>query len=397
MNQEGAPRPPSQPWQGGAATMPYGAYQGQQQNATQRPIHAPTSPLTRPGTLVPTSPPTSGRSPSPLPLTVAPVLNLPPLRKFPSATEIPKPELTEEEVESICMRLSIATRGVLTDSSIITLTQVCAGNPPSQMARIAVAYKRMFAASLSEVISTSESSLIITACTMAAGTVAEADAIGIFESLKGLAVDYDAIYEVLLGRTNDELAAIRKAYLAFFDKDLDKMLSEKMKSSVWKVFKALIQGDRKETAPDQDPVRLADDLRGLCKSSSPESFAHMLATHSVDNLRRAFDAWSEKFNSPIDRTIIKEFGSDVEKPLLVMVSALRDPVAHLASHFQSALSGLVSNQAKLVRLVVRFRFTEILGAAVEEFDRRKGAELKSRLGKGHVGRFLKVGLGFEKV
>ncbi|KAI8841749.1 hypothetical protein BC829DRAFT_9799 [Chytridium lagenaria] len=245
---------------------------------------------------------------------------LPPLKQFPSSVEPPLPPLSDSEIDSICMRLSVSTRGVLTDSSIITMTQICASYTPTQMAQIGAAYKRQFAANLADVISTSETSLIITACTMAAGSVAEADAIGILESLKGLAVDYDALYEVLLGRTNDELAAIRKSYQTFFDKDLDKALSEKLKSSVWKVFAPLIQGKRAEGG-GEDGVKMAETLKGLCKSSSGEAFAHVLGCQSVENLRRGFEKFTEKYGVTLEKTIIKEFSSDVEKPLLAIVSS----------------------------------------------------------------------------
>ncbi|KAJ3096360.1 Annexin A13 [Phlyctochytrium planicorne] len=325
-----------------------------------------------------------------------------PLLKLPGPPEVPRTPVTDREIEDMCMKLSIATRGVLTDSSIIIMTQICAGHPPSEMARISAMFKKMFNNSLADAISNCDTSLIISSCTMASGSVLEGDAIGILESLKGLAVDYDAIYEVLIGRSNDELLIIKNCYELFFNKELDVALSERLKGTVYRVLKPLIQGDRRENAGPEDPRKLALELKSLCKNSSVESFAAILGQQSFANLAKAFDAWTSSYGSPIEKAVQKEFSSDIEKPLLAMISSIRDPVAHLSSQFQSALAGIVSNQAKLLRLAVRFRGTQILEDAIADFDKKAGkksADLKSRITKatsGHVQRFLKVALGFER-
>ncbi|KAJ3115297.1 Annexin A13 [Phlyctochytrium bullatum] len=343
----------------------------------------------------------SGAAP---PVPATPV-NLPPLRRFPSMEELPdsqEKEWTEKEAEDICNRLNIVTRGVLQESSIIALTNTCAGLSPSQMRDVVETYKRTYGAKLAEVIGGCDSSLIVTACTACASAPGEADAIGMYESLKGLGLDYDAIYEVMIGRKNEDLAAIRAAYLKLFDRDLDKVLSERMKGTVYKVFKALVQGERKEGGQPEDPVKLAESLRSLCKPATGEAFAHMLAVHSLESLRRAFDAWNS--STSLDKTIIKEFPSDIEKSLLAMVSAIRDPVNHLSQHLSSALSGLVTNQAKLLRLAVRYRRTALLQAAIQDYDKKasakKSSDFKTKVTKaasGHVLRFLKIAFGLEKV
>ncbi|KAJ3324864.1 Annexin A13, partial [Gonapodya sp. JEL0774] len=75
---------------------------------------------------------------------------------------------------------------------------------------------------------------------------AEYDAHLLHKATKGLGTDEDLLIEVLMGRSNVEITAIKAAYKNLYNKDLEQVVASEVSGDLKKFFVIMLQGQRDE-------------------------------------------------------------------------------------------------------------------------------------------------------
>jgi hypothetical protein len=79
------------------------------------------------------------------------------------------------------------------------------------------------------------------------GPLAIFDAESVRDAVAGFGTDEEELIEVLAGRTNAELHAIKQAYHELFKRDLERDVANDLGGDMKRFFIGLVQGQRDET------------------------------------------------------------------------------------------------------------------------------------------------------
>lgn len=136
---------------------------------------------------------------------------------------------------------------------------------------------------------------------------------------KGLGTDEDALIEILIGRSNTEITAIKTAYEKTFDKNLEKEVQSETSGHFRKLLVAVLQANRDETRTNWDVAADVEEFyrAGEKKMGTDESvFISLLVNRPEYHLRTVFEAYRQKYGKGMEEVIKKEFSGDLEKALL---------------------------------------------------------------------------------
>ncbi|KAJ3208437.1 Annexin A13 [Dinochytrium kinnereticum] len=198
----------------------------------------------------------------------------------------------------------------------------------------------------------------------------EYDAICLEEAMKGVGCDEDALIELLVGRTNAEIEGIKSAYQARYNKDLEKTIASEAHGHLKRLFKIILQAQRDESNAFHD---VEEDVQALYKAgvgrpgTDEMAFISILTDRSEAHLRKMFTAYKIKYKDSMEDVVKKEFKGDLEKALLGIVRSIDNRHRHVATLFEKAMKGIGHHHSKLIRLVVRHRYPDVMRQVKMEY------------------------------
>ncbi|KAI3641196.1 hypothetical protein MIR68_000802 [Amoeboaphelidium protococcarum] len=201
-----------------------------------------------------------------------------------------------------------------------------------------------------------------------------------------LTTDHELLRELLLGRTNAEIMAIRDAYKALFNRELEDKLVNEYSGDMKKLFCALIQAGRDETGELHKDVNA--DVQTIYSAGEGRfgtdevEFIRILATRSYPQLRQVFTTYAAKHGHTMEKAIKKEFSGKIEKALLDLVRVVNNRAKYFAEEFEEAFQGTLGiNEGKLHRLLIRFRKNALLHDINAAYMEKTGDSLERKIKK----------------
>ncbi|KAJ3043429.1 Annexin B9 [Rhizophlyctis rosea] len=290
------------------------------------------------------------------------------------------PQMSPAELQRDAELLRKAMKGFGTDEK--ALIEVLCKRTPMQAPQIAQAYKANFGRDLVKDLESETSGnfkRVMTRCAMA---LPDVDALELHDAIAGLGTNEDALIEILTGRTNAEIWAIKQAYRGRFGKDLENDVKSDTSQYFRKILVALLQGMRDETNSYGDVNGDVEALyrAGVGRMGTDEStFINILASRSENHLRAVFNAYQMKYHENIEKVIKKEFSGDIENALLGVVKSIQNRPHYIAEMFEKAMAGLGTKDNKLIRLTVRHRDPQVMAQVKAAYYSTYGKTLYNRV------------------
>jgi annexin A7/11 len=155
------------------------------------------------------------------------------------------------------------------------------------------------------------------------------DAECVHEAVAGLGTDEDALTEVLAGRTNNEIRAIRHAYSQIYNgKDLERDVANDLGGKLRLFFIGLIQAQRDETSKQLLNVgqilNVAADVEVLYKAGEGKwgtdeaVFFSILNSRSEAHLKAVFAMYEKNYKKTFEKVIKSEFSGDLKNAILAL-------------------------------------------------------------------------------
>ncbi|CAK9296374.1 unnamed protein product [Gordionus sp. m RMFG-2023] len=185
------------------------------------------------------------------------------------------------------------------------------------------------------------------------------DAQIIRQSIKGFGTDFDILIEVMLTRTPQQIKAMRDAYRRLYKKDVTNSIKGDVRGYVEDLLVALSKGDRDEST-NVDPAQALVDAKRLYQGgvqrsfgTDVKSFVDVLTKRNYAQLRLIFDQYQRISRHSIEEAIIKETSGKIQKSLLVLVEAIRNPASFFAKRLRHAMkSGFGTKDKDLIRILI---------------------------------------------
>ncbi|CAI7585582.1 unnamed protein product [Penicillium palitans] len=162
--------------------------------------------------------------------------------------------------------------------------------------------------------------------------------------------------EVLLGRSNADMNAIRTAYEMRYRRSLSKDVEGDLSFKTSTLFAIVLRAARTEESVPINPQTIDTDVRSL-QGKNVTEVCSIFAKASNAELRAISQAFQSRYHIPLEKHIEKEFSGHMEDALLLMLRSATDPAMRDAILLEDAMSGMGTKDERLVVRVVRTHWT----------------------------------------
>lgn len=177
------------------------------------------------------------------------------------------------------------------------------------------------------------------------------------DALKGVGTNERVLIEILCPKQAYEILNIKNKYNTIFDRDLEEDIKQEVSGNFGCVLKSLISAGRSENLSVDNELakKEANELyqAGENKFGTDNAvFIRILCSHSFPQLNAIFNEYDLISKKGIERAIKSEMSGSFEKICLAIVKCVRDKAAFYAEALHDSMSGVGTNDASLIRLLV---------------------------------------------
>ncbi|CEJ85831.1 Putative Annexin [[Torrubiella] hemipterigena] len=256
--------------------------------------------------------------------------------------------------------LRAAMKGFGTDEK--ALIRILADKDPLQVEVIRTTYDRELRRNLISDLKSETSGYFEMGLLQLARGPLLSDVHNLFDAMAGPGTKERVLNDVLLGRSNADIRAIKSAYQHTYHRSLEDAVKGDLSMKTERHFMMVLAANRAEDSAPVLPHQVDNDVMELYKATeakmgTDEIMVCNILTHRNDNQLRAIaHAYKHKFNKDFESVIKSEFSGHMEDALLFQLRHAVDKYMHAASLLEDAMAGMGTKDFLLVSRVVRFHW-----------------------------------------
>jgi hypothetical protein len=212
----------------------------------------------------------------------------------------------------------------------------------------------------------------------------EAEAEILNHAVKGVGTKEKLIYPVVVGRTNAEVAILKKTYYDLYHEDLTATLESELSGDFKKVVLASLQASLIDYNTAVHTAAKAEaDAEALYKAgegkigTDEDGFIKVLVQAPPQHLRAINAAYQKKHGKPLAEAAKKEFRGDAEDALMFLIRMSVEPLEVLSELFEEAMKGFGTDEDALSSAIVRYHI--VLRDVKPAYKKKFGKELRDRI------------------
>ncbi|KAF8950132.1 Annexin A7 [Haplosporangium bisporale] len=337
------------------APQPYG-YPGAPASAHAAPVHTPTMPFSHAPTMAPT-----------MPLQAAPSY-------YATTGPVPTPQQDAETIHAAC-------KGFGTDEKRVI--SVVAVRTSEHLAQVASVYRQFYGRDLVEVLQKETSGHFGRALHYLILPPLLLDAELVHDAIVGAGTNERCLIQVLVGRTNADMAQLKSMYYAKYHKSLESDVKSDVSGYFEKLLMMSMQGMRDEIGHYQYNVEA--DVQSLYKAgegrmgTDESAFIHILTNRPDAHLRAVFTQYQTRYGKKFTKVIKKEFSGWIKTGLVYLVSWIANPAHCIAKHLEKSMAGAGTDDQQLTRLLVRNRTQPFMNQVKAAYQAKYRKTLRDRV------------------
>ncbi|GKT48175.1 annexin A7 [Colletotrichum spaethianum] len=282
-----------------------------------------------------------------------------------------------------------AMKGFGTDEK--ALIRCLATKDPLQIDAIRAAYHRNFKRDLEQDIKKETSSWFQKGLVSVARGPLRSDIYNLYEAMDGMGTKESVLNDVLLGRSNADMQAIKSAYQQTFKRRLEDDVKGDLSMKTERHFLIVLGANRAEDSAPVVPQQVDSDVMELYKATEGKVgtdemlVCSILSTRNDNQIRAINQAYEQKFRRKLEDVIKKEFSGHMEDALLFQLRNAVDKYMHAAQLLEDSMAGLGTKDHLLVARVVRFHWdrnflANVKGAYQTKYNRSLAGRIKGETG-----------------
>ncbi|KAL4150179.1 hypothetical protein PRNP1_009584 [Phytophthora ramorum] len=264
------------------------------------------------------------------------------------------------DIDHACQTIHDACKGLGTNEK--NLIVALGTKSADQRYIISVRYQQLYGKELKKVLKGETSGHFGRLLQLISRPLPEAEAAIIRKATKGLGTKEKLIYPIVMGRTNVELAILKRTYFDKFGHDLGSVLDGELSGDLKKVILAALQAPLEQFNPAlHTPQKAEADAKALYKAgqgrlgTDERTFIGILVTSPPQHLRAVNAAYVMKHKNDLIKAVKKEFGGDAEDALLFLVRMALEPLELLSELFEKTMKGFGTDEDALSAALVRYQ------------------------------------------
>lgn len=209
--------------------------------------------------------------------------------------------------------------------------------------------------------------------------------------------------DVLLGRSNADLRAIKEAYLKTYRTSLESDIKADLSMKTERHFLMVLAANRNEESTPVIPQQVDQDVMEIYKATEGKVgtdellVCSILSQRSDAQIRAIAHTYKQKFTRDLETVIIKEFSGHMEAALLHQLRTGTDKAMRDAMLLEAAMAGAGTHDALLTNRVIRMHWdrnhmNNVKGAYQHKYHRSAVSRIKSET-SGDYEKLLVAALG----
>ncbi|KAJ5595237.1 uncharacterized protein N7459_001445 [Penicillium hispanicum] len=179
------------------------------------------------------------------------------------------------------------------------------------------------------------------------------------EAIEGIGTKEWLLNDVLLGRSNADLAAIKAAYERTYRRALATDVEGDLSFQTAALFAAVVRAARHEESVPVNPQAAEAEARALHDATAARmrnnvaEVCGVFARSSDAELRAIDHAFHARYHASLEKHLEKEFSGHMEVALVQMLRSATDPAMRDAILLEECMAGMGTKDERLVVRVVR--------------------------------------------
>ena len=180
----------------------------------------------------------------------------------------------------------------------------------------------------------------------------------VYEAIKGAGTKESALNDVLLGRSNADMNAIKQRYREIYRKPMETDVKGDLSMKTEQLFDMVMAARRAEESAPVNPQSVETDVQALYFATEGKAGAdqitvcQILSSRSNNQIRAIATAYQQKYHHSLDGVMKKEFTGHMQDALVHMVRAGADPAKNDADLLEDSMRGAGTKDTALVRRVL---------------------------------------------
>lgn len=199
------------------------------------------------------------------------------------------------------------------------------------------------------------------------------DVWSIHEALKGAGTKESLLDDVLIGRSNADMNAIKHAYHHTYHHSLESDVRSDLSAKTERMYVMIISGARQEDSAPVIPQSVDADVAELHRATEGKRGAEQLTVCSIltnrsdGQIRAIAHAYQVRYGIALETVLKKEFSGHMEDALIRMVRSGTDRAMRDAVELEECMKGPGTKDQMLVSRMVRIHWdrthmTQVKGA-----------------------------------
>ncbi|KAJ5526264.1 hypothetical protein N7494_012914 [Penicillium frequentans] len=175
------------------------------------------------------------------------------------------------------------------------------------------------------------------------------------ESIVGLGTKEWLMNDVLLGRSNADLNAIKTAYERKYHRHLTRDVEDDLSMKTAVLFKRVLEARRHEESMPCNPQDISAKVAAVHAKQKDQAL-DILATSSNAELRAIDHEFNARYHTSLEKVILKDYSGHMEQAYVHMVRTATDPAMRDAILLEECMAGMGTKDEALVTRIVRLHW-----------------------------------------
>lgn len=174
------------------------------------------------------------------------------------------------------------------------------------------------------------------------------------DALAGLGTNETALNDVLIGRSNADLRAIKYAFVSKYQKSLLDEVKSDLSGKTEKFFEMLLTASRPEPGTYFDAAAVDADVREIHQATQAKTGTDELGMSAVfinapdAKLPAIAQAFEARYHKSLEKVIKEEFSGHLKAVFLAMLEHAKDPVRYHATRVAECVRADSPDQKRLI-------------------------------------------------
>ncbi|KAI3329365.1 Annexin [Xylariaceae sp. AK1471] len=295
------------------------------------------------------------------------------------------PQIIQWDASPDAQALRVAMKGLGTDER--ALIRVLATKDPLQVKAINDAYSRLFSRNLEKDIKSETGKYLEVGLVAIIRGPLLNDVHLLHSAMDGPGTKEKVLNDVLLGRSNADMKAIKGMYQHTFNRSLESDVKGDLSMKTERHFMIVLGACRAEDSAPVIPQAIDQDVMELYRATEGKTgtdemlVCSILSTRNDAQIRAINHSYEQKFRRRFEDVIKKEFSGHMEAALLFQLRNAVDKYMNAATLFEDAMAGAGTKDQLLVARVIRYHWDRqtmenIKGAYRQKYKRSLASRIK---------------------